>query len=59
MTISTRLTLNERHEGRVLIVTREEYATMGLDYDKQGDITENMLRAEHGYPPRTVYQELP
>ena len=38
------------------IVPKEELATIGLGgYNKKGDITENMIRAEHGLNPRGAY----
>jgi len=48
-------------EGMIVYkILIEEYATMGLrGYNKKGDITENMLRAEHGFPLRTRYRTLP
>lgn len=40
-------------------VLREDYATIGLMFNKPGDFTENMLRKEHGFPLRTIYRALP
>ena len=34
---------------------QEEFRTVGLGYNKRGDITENKLRKELGYRPRAVY----
>ncbi len=39
------------HKG----VPKEELATVGLKYNKKGDITENMLRAEHKLKKRKKY----
>ena len=36
-------------------VRREELATVGLKYANKGDITENMIRAEHGLNLRGAY----
>jgi len=36
-------------------VPKEELATVGLAYNKNGDITENMIRAEHNLRPRGAY----
>ena len=36
-------------------VPKEELATVGLKYNKRGDITENMIRKEHGLPLRGAY----
>jgi len=40
-------------------VHRTELATVGLKYNKKGEITENMLRKEHNLPKRKSYIYLP
>ena len=38
--------------------TPEENATIGLYYTSDGDITENMIRAEHGIRLRGAYNRV-
>ena len=37
------------------VIRKEDLATMRLKYNRPNDITENMLRAEHGLNPRGAY----
>ena len=38
-----------------IMIIKEEYATIGLKFTQPGDITENMIRAEHGLNLRGAY----
>lgn len=52
ISFSASITIKNRVEENC---RKEEYATVGLKYNKKDDITENDIRAEHGLDLRGAY----